>query len=863
VSGPTAVRTAGRPGRAALALARLLILRPIRTEPVRVLLAIAGVAIGVAVALAIHLANESILTSFRGGLGAVAGRTTLQVTAGEAGFDERLFLAVRGRPGVAEAAPVVQVAVPVAGTPGEVLLVLGVDTLAEAAFRDYRVRAVSRGRDGLALLTEPTAVLVTRRFAGRLGLDVGSRFGVLAPGGPRTLVVRGLLEMEGAAHALDGNVGVMDIAGAQEVFDRVGRLDRIDLLVPADVEGTAARLREHLPPHVRVERPDQRNAQVEAMLASFQLNLRVLGLIALFVALFLVYNTALIGVARRRSEMALLRSLGLGRQGILALVLGEAALIGLVGGVTGLGLGILLATSALGVVTRTVGALYAFVRPGEVTASWPLAVGAVALAVVASLTSALAPAREATRIPPREGLGRGAWGRRRRPALLGGLALACLLLAWALSRVGPIGGVPAFGYGAGAAAILGAAFAASPTTWGASRGLQGLLARAAGAQGLLAALNLGAALRRNAITVAAMMTGIALAVSVSTMIHSFRTTVQVWVDQTIRADLVVSLTGRLFKGVDARLPGATRETVRSLPGVKAVDAFRGMRTDLGRGQFLLASGDLAVLARHGRLLFRQGDSPSVIGEARVRRGVLVSETFADRHGVREGERLALPTPSGVVSFPVVGVYYDYTTEGGVVVLDRPEFVRLWGETTVNSLAVYLEPGADPDAIKRAILRAVPRPDLLVFSNAGLKAHVLRIFDQTFAITYALQAIAVIVAILGVASTLGASVIERRREIGIVRALGFTRGQVARTVGLEAGLLGGLAALLGLGAGMLLSLILTFVINKQSFGWSIQFHVPLARIAGYLLLGVAAAVAASFWPAWQATRTAIGEAVRYE
>jgi putative ABC transport system permease protein len=362
-----------------------------------------------------------------------------------------------------------------------------------------------------------------------------------------------------------------------------------------------------------------------------------------------------------------------------------------------------------------------------------------------------------------------------------------------------------------------------------------------------------------------MVVGLAMLVSVSTMIQSFRRTVEVWIQQTIRADLYLSRATRLIKGADTRLPASMLEEVRRIPGVAEVDGFRGLRVDDGHGgRFLLGAGDFDVMARRGRLLFRRGDSATILQQAKDRGRVIVSETFAERYWLKEGDEVTLHPSGQTVRLRIAGVYYDYTTEGGLAVMDRALFQRLWRDPWLNSLVIYLLPGGDPLAVRQEILRRLSTgDDLVVFSNRELKARILEIFDQTFAITYALEVVALVVAALGILNTLIASVLERTREIGILRSVGFTRGSVQRTILCEAAFMGTLANLLGALSGLALSLILIYVINKQSFGWTIQFTFPARLIVEYAVLTLLASVAAGCFPAWRASRLPIAEAVRYE
>ncbi len=852
--------------RAFFHLIRLVAWRTLLRDRMRSLITILGVALGVAVVLAIRLANDGVLESFRNSLDHVAGKSRLQVSAGEVGFDEALFPVIARTPGVARAVPVVQAITPVAGFPGDVLLVLGVDVLADAGIREYRGPTPELA-DPLQLLTEADAILLTERFARAHGLGVGASIRLVTPTGPKPFVIRGLLRDRGTARTMDGQFAVLDIAAAQLHFGKLGRLDRVDLLPDegADVDRVAAGLRRHLPPEVTVERPEARNAQVEQMLASFQLNLFVLSLIALFVGMFLVYNTMSVSVVRQRRQIGILRALGVSRGQVLLAVAAEGGVIGLMGSALGVALGVILAKMTLGAVSQTVSSLYAFIRPGELHLPVTLIFQAILLGCGTAVFSSLLPALEAAAVTPRETLAAASLERRHHPWLLSCAGLGLALAAYGLAQAGPVGGRPLFGYGAALCLLLGATLFCPAVLLVFQRALAAGLAGSRLIPGWMAAGNLGRALRRNAVTIGAMVVSLAMLVSVSTMIQSFRQTVEIWIHQTIRADLYLSRATRLIKGADARLPAGTLDEVRRIPGVAEADGFRGLRIADGRGgRFLLGAGDFDVMARRGRLLFRGGDSAAILQEARAQDRLIVSETFAERYHVKEGDEVTLHPPGQTIRLRIAGVYYDYTTEGGLAVMDRGLFQRLWRDPWLNSIVIYLQPGADPRAVRHQILQRLPaRDDLVVISNQGLKARVLEIFDQTFAITYALEVVALVVAALGILNTLIASVLERTREIGILRSVGITRGGVLRTILCEAAFMGTLANVLGAAAGLLLSLILIYVINKQSFGWTIQFTFPARLLVEYGILTLVASLAAGCLPAWHASRLPIAEAVRYE
>lgn len=853
----------------------------------RTVLCVAGVALGVAVFVSIRLANRGALGSFARTVDAVAGRANLQVAAGSAGLDERLFLRVRSLPGVEAAAPVIQAYAPArVGAPRpdersrlferadpspypETLLVLGVDLLRERAFGRWGTTpgtAEGNARAAIALLADPSAVAITRALAGRLGLQEGDSLTILASGIPVPLTVRAVLHGSELEQALGGNVAVCDIAVAQEVFRRWGSLDRIDLIVePARRDGIRAEVAALLPPYARVELPESRTRQVENLLEAFALNLTALSFIALFVAAFLIYNAVSMSVVRRRGEVGILRSLGQTRVQVLLQFLAEAALLGAVGGVAGVLLGTALARFTLAAVSRTVSALYILAEARAVTLDGPTAVLGVALGIGAALAAALAPALEAARTAPSAAAREGAIVPVDRNSIVRWSvgAAAFLLLALLASVLASQLREPRAGFVSALLLLCGFALLAPATTIGAARAvsvLQPVLGIAVG----LGARAMREAVARTGVVVAALMVSVAMIVGLSIMVGSFRQTVDTWVTQTIRGDLYVEPLGRHVSGAATRLDAAVQQAARGLPGVEAVDTYRGQELLYGGRIAYVAGIEFAVQRDYGRLQLLEGDSRVAITRALVQDGALISESFAHRHRLRSGDTLRLETPSGPAALAVCGVFRDYASDAGLVMLDRRLYARLWQDERTESLALYLRSGTHPDDVRAALLQRVPRGiQLAVTPNQALRRRVLDIFDQTFQITYALQAIAVLVAVLGVVGTLTSLILQRGRELGVLRAVGALRSQVYASVLTESALLGATGSLLGCVCGVLLSLLLVFVLNKQFFGWSIQLHLDPWLFPQVTALITLVALAAGAGPARLAAGRQAAEAMRSE
>ena len=859
---------------------RLLVWRHVGGELPRTALTVGGVALGVAVYVAVATANVEIVRSFEQAVLGVAGRTTLQVfnaTDSLGGFDERIIEPLSHAAGVLLATPVLDLTGiwrTEGSARGIVLPILGVDLLAESSFRDYRVVESDHHNSGSESdwerYLEPDTVFVGRRLAQRHGLALGSALAVNVGGRVKRLIVRGVLEGDGPARSTFEELAVMDIAAAQLLFDRLGRLDRIDLVTdPArPVEEVKRAVQALLPPELIAKRPQQRNAQIERMTRAFRLNVSILSVVALLVGLFLVYNTVSFAVLRRRREIGILRSLGLSSAGIAWLLLTEVVLVGIVGSVVGIGFGVALSNGVLQTLAATVSSLYyqSLVPPRLIWVSSDVLVQGLLIGIVVAVVGSLGPIREAVSVEPTQALAPGGY------ELVGTVrvataltrAAAAFLLAGLAAWQDPVQGVPLFGYFAVFLVVLGFAWLSPVVIRSIAPCLRWVLPRQAGCLPRLAAAELERAPVRNAVAVSALMVGLALMIGVSVMIHSFRQTVDLWLDQTVKADLIVAPPTWLGDGPEWALPESVHQRLQGLPGVVAADSYRDVRMDYRDRPVRVVVRDLLIHARHSRYLFLDGDSTTVLTEAVHGDRVIVSETFARQFSLRRGDRIALPSPDGPVELSIAGVFYDYSTDGGKIVLDRSLYARHWGDRNATVVPLYLAPGADPEAVRRAVLeRLQDNPPVMILTNGELKREVLRIFDQTFAITYALEVIAVTVALLGIANTLLAGILERQRQLAVLRAIGGTPAQVGRLILWESGLLGLAGTVLGAAAGLVLSVLLVEVINKQSFGWTIVFHPAPGVLLEAVALALLATVLAGYWPARRAARLPVAESLQYE
>jgi putative ABC transport system permease protein len=858
------------------------ILRPLFNEKIRTITTVLGVSLGIAVVIAIQLTNASSVRGFETALETVAGKTAVEIIGSGTGVDEALLPELSWLREYGVISPVIEgSAALIAGDVKtftrrgmEAVKVLGIDILRDQPFRDYQLLEIEQanGTTGqqegtrdintqqfLQILTSAQSVVITEKLSTRRNFPLGSTLTLMIGDRVLPFVVRGILKNEGPARVLDGNFIMMDIAAAQLAYDRLGRVDRLDVLLHdgLDLQASVEAIDARLPDSLAAQRPARRGEQVETMLAAFHSNLTALSWIALIVGLFLVYNTVTISVVARRQEIGTLRALGLTRNKVLLLFLGEAAVLAVAGIAIGLGLARLLADAAVTLTASTVSTLYI----AAVSAPPDMNLGhlwvAIAIGLPLSLIAAAIPALEASRVPPTAAMrGHDTLDMRVRfkPAALV-IAAAFLAVAYGLAQLPPIGRRPVFGYMSSFAIVIGGAFLVPAIMYGLARLGRQVLRRRLGVEGLLAHANLTSAIPRLSISVAALAVSLSMMVAVAVMIGSFRDTVVYWVGQTLQADLFIGPGVRPTVGSEQTVSEEVIETLATHPQVEALDRFRNIDLIYDGNLAVLGGGSYDVVLNQGSLLFKSpANAREELRRAIGQDAVIVSEPFSTRYGKKDGDSIEIPTPQGPRQFRIAAIYYDYASDRGVVVMDRGTFQKYFGDLQPSGVAAYLKDGADPEQVRTEMLAMLNEGHrAFIYSNQTLRREILTVFDSTFAITYALELIAIAVAMLGVAGTLLTLVLERRRELSLLRLTGADRRQVRRMVIIEAALIGAVSQGIGLAVGLGLSLVLIYVINVQSFGWTIQFHLPLAFLVQASIAVVVATSIAGIYPARRAAQ----------
>jgi putative ABC transport system permease protein len=840
-------------------------LRYFARHPVLTALNIVGIALGVTVFLAVQIINHSALESFRASVDIVAGKANLEFIGDGLRFDENAYPIVANDPDIAAATPTVEDVATLTDFPGEYLQLLGVDIFSNEPLRTFELHdAQEQKPDLVSFLRDPKVIALTQKLSRRLGLKIGDPIRLDTQTGIETFHVGYIIQFGEDAPGADEHISVMDISNVQENFRHAGKLSRISALLRpgADFATVTTRLRAELPANVIVQAPDRRNRQVERMIGAFQLNLTALSLISLLVGMFLIYNTVATAVVRRRHEIGVLRALGLSGWQVQGLFMAEAFVLGVIGSLLGLVLGVVMAGQLIGAVSQTITSIYILASIQNLFISPWIIVAALILCLGAVLLAAWFPAREAALLSPVEALSighleeqsaRGTW----RWTLIGiGLLILGALIAHISLDYGPAW----LSFGAALFALLGFAFFVPVMSVSFSRWVKPgpVMAR-------IAFGHFAQSLHRTSMAIASLVVALAMVVGISTMIFSFRTTVEDWLTRSIQSDLVIAPAANLVIGNREMLRPGVEQVVAALPHV-VYDSFRELRVQLKGESVKLVSVRLGVTRDIEPLILSQGDPHTAVDAAINDGAVLVSQPFFRKFHLGLGDSITLATPTGQRDFKISGVYIDYTTESGVILVDWKTYRQDWQDDSINGLFIYIDKNSGLTATQlQSELRPklAPIGDYLIKSNQELHDQVFRIFDQTFSVTYILQTIGIIISALGIFLSLSILVTERRREISILRAVGASRRQIEAMVLWEAGIIGLLGSFLGIIAGLALAWILSFVINVSFFGWTISWATPWRFLLSLPFAVIAAALIAGYWPARQAARLDIADGVKME
>ena len=848
-------------------LFRLLSWPYLKRHVLRWALTVAGIVLGVAVYVAMNTVNASVQGAFSDTVNQIAGATQLQVTSGEFGFEESVLERVQAVPEVGVAVPVIEATVD-SSLPGEgTMLVLGVDMTGDSSLRDYSMDKADDAiiDDPLVFLAQPDSLMISREFAARSGIEVNGKILLHTAVGDKTFTVRGVMRSSGMNKAFGGSLAIMDIYAAQHVFGRGRRFDRIDIRAKdgVSVEDCRKAIQAQLGPGFEVGPPSSRTEHFAALMQSYTLATQVSSLFALVVGMFIIYNSFAIAVTHRRSEIGILRALGATQKQVRRVFLMESALAGLVGSLLGAVIGMAGAqalASTMGDLTQAMVGVAQ--RTSEIVIKPWLLVAAILFGVVTSIVAAWIPARNASGVDPVQALQKGKYqvmsageNRRRRiaAAILAVISIITLFFgSWK----------PAF-Y-AGYLLMIGAGLLLSPAlTLLLARAIRPFLRRILPVEGTLAADSLIQAPRRTSATVGALMLSLAMAMGFGGVTYSMRTAIDDWMTTALNPDFFMSPTANLISRTTT-FPEEIGPTIESVPGVRSVQLVRNARIMFRKLPVMVVSVESEKLKATVRRKPMEGNEEEMYRLTKEGKGTIISDAFQANHNLKMGDIIELPSPSGILALPVVGIIRDYSDMQGTLFIDRSVYVQNWKDTTVNIARVYVNKGENAGEVKQRIQKALEgRQHLVILSNAEIREYVFNLVERWFSMSRVQIVVAVLVAVLGIINTLTVSITDRRRELGVLQAVGGLRMQVRRTIWLEALSIGTIGVILGIAMGVLNIYYTLGMVRRDLGGLDLDYIFPTPMALALVPIILIAAFVAALGPAEAAVRGSLVEALEYE
>ncbi len=816
-------------------------IRYYRRHSVLSLLCIMGIALGVGIVVAVELINSSALGSFSAYIDLLSGRATHSIISAHSHIDENLFARIWQHPQIKSASPLIEVLANVEEA-SEPIRFIGVDPFLDGAIRNW----APNERDEASLIkflsSKPPGVFLTNRFMTEHRLKTGDILTVLTAGIEKKIQVVGILS---ASIGYEDNLALIDIAAAQEIFGRTGRLDRIEIILQGDPE----LFRKDLPVDLKLTDASSRKSTLQAMLYSFQLNLAAMSLLALFVGIFLIYNFSMFSVLSRRQDLSMLLTLGSDRGELVRAFIAESLILGIVGSLIGTVFGYLMARLSIDKVSSTITDLYFYVNVQSVHLTIPILLTGMGVGFTATLIGIAIPALETAYTPAIIGMKRQSIEDRAHGMkgllFISGLVcfVAALLSAWCSKFSIFWGFASAFGMTLAFAFFTPSIL--SPFTYYLGIFLKWVFHSL---EGFLAACTIRASLSRTSIAVAALAVALSMTIGVDTMIHSFRESVSAWLDGSLEGDLYVAPATTKW---DHPLPRSLIETLMKDPRIQDVERYSTYEVYLGDKPVRLRVVDSPVLQRHSHAHFITGGEGA--WDKLQKGGVFISESLAYHFGSGIGNHVILSSPEGERSFPVVAVVRDYTSDQGAVQIDRQLYENIWKDDRVQSVALFLRAGSPAAEVRKSIAEQFPGLDRNIVSSGQMKNDALKIFDKTFAPTSTLKGVSLIVALLGIATALMAILMERSREMMVLGYLGLTPGELGKINVYQALIMGFVSYLISVVCGLILTYIITYAINFRSFGWSIDLLLDPFVLGKNLLLTGIACLAASLYPTYKFIR----------
>lgn len=845
-------------------------LRYLLYYPGQLILAVTGIALGVAVVVSIDLAKQSALDAFIQATETISGKASYRIIGHSGAIDEKIYTQLKLSDIPLRFLPKTEGYIKIDNGGGESIRILGIDPFSEPSFGSLQSlvqtsHSESEASDLAKILTEPGYVLISENTAQRLKIKANESLSIIAGGRKKLIKVAATLSFNDPVQqqAME-DLLLTDIASAQEILENFGRISRIDVIVPQIQQDTLAleRLRQHLPHGTELINYRQINQNSHNLTASFYTNLSALSLLSFMVGIFLIYNTINFLAIRRRSLIGILRALGASRPQIFQLVTGEAAVLGLGGTLLGLLLGYILAHGLLGLISNTIDNVYFALPTPKLLFSLSVFSKGLVLGTLVSALTAVLPALQATRIEPLQAIVRSKLESYSEQHAFRNLFFGISALIIGVITILASQRSINFGFAGLMLLVFGCAMLTPFFVVVLSRLIYPRIRRIFGVIGSLPLRSLNANLSRSGIAIAALMVAISATIGVQIMVTSFRISVNEWLEKRLGAQLYINIPASNTIN-DGPLNGAFLSKLYELEGIRSIGTTRIRTIQHAKGFDRINIYDLTRESLEG-FNFTAGNSNAIWDLFEKNDTVIITESYAYNHRLGVGSVLELSTDGGRNKFQITGIYADYNPGQGAIAMSRATYRRHWNDDSHSSFAIYTEKDTDLKQLQRQIHSlSDPNYVLTVSERSKIIGLSMQIFDQAFAVTDILQWLAATIAFLGVFSALTAIQLDRVWEYGILRANGITANQLARLITVESSLMGMVAGLLAIPVGAMVAAVLVFVINQRSFGWSINFHLPPEIIVKGLMSGIIAAVLAGLVPSFRMSQLSPAEALRNE
>ena len=824
-------------------------------------LSILGIAMGVAIVVSIDIANYSSGKAFNLSMNAVAGKATHQIIGTSEGIPDSFYTFLRVDKGIRNIAPIIETYASIPDSNKRVFKLLGVDFFAERPFRDYLSNTgVSIDGELKDFLTKPNSILLSKESLGKLNKIVGDSLKVLINGKEKTIYIVGTItEDEQNKSALE-NLFITDIASAQDLTDKENSIDYIDVIINNKTEeNNTISL---LPEGFQLLKSGSRSQTAEQMLEAFNINLTSLSLLALIVGLFLIYNTMTFSVVQRKVLIGTLRSIGVTSNEISKIIIREAFIIGVIGTIVGFAAAYFISKFLIVFISRTINDLYYVVSVREIYISPMIIFKGAALGIIATVLSAIKPAKEASNVHPRSAMIRS----EQESSLIKKVPLMSVVGILFIIAGSAILLIPSkniwLSYFGILPIIIGFALSTPLIIIIVEKMFSPVYKKLFGITGKIASRSIIQNISRTYVAIAALALAVAATVGVGTMISSFRNTVVDWLEARLNADVFISAPSLISRRNNAVLSEDILDKIKSLNEVTDINFYRELDLEQGGQSYLLIASGLSKRSYSG-FKFKEGN-PDEAWKKFENGDLFLSEPFAYKHDLDVSSTLTLKTDYGMRDFKIAGVYYDYASDQGLVTINYDQFKKYWSAKGISGISVFVKDGYSISSVKDKIQALQTNgQELVVRTYKFLRDSSIEIFDRTFLIAQVLQILAVIVAYIGILSSLMSLQLERKRELGILRANGLLPGQLFKIVNLQTLLMGFTAGVLALPLGNILAWILVYIINKRSFGWTMQFEFLPSIMLEAMALSIVAAIFAGIYPGYKMSKTSPANALREE